>query len=141
MTYPIDLSKLNIRHPIIGALLVLAMLPADARELPRPHAPKAGSTFTVRASSMLEGIKSLKPWGKPANGVIAAPATEQRSLQRTLTTESSSNTDELTVSPKAQPIVWNVDYPTPGKLKLGHWKFGQSKGIGLMASFPLSGKR
>ncbi len=141
MNYPIAASKLNIRHQILGALLVLAMAPAEAREPSRPHAPKAGSPLTVRASSMLEGVKSLKPWGKPANGIIATPATEPRSLQRTLTTESSSTTDELAVSPKAQPIVWNVDYPPPGKLKLGHWKFGQSKGIGLMASFPLSGKR
>ncbi|WP_295686325.1 hypothetical protein [uncultured Nevskia sp.] len=141
MTYPIDVSKLHIRHQIIGVLLVLAMAPAEARELPKPHAPKAGSNITVHASSMLEGIKALKPWGKPANSIIATPATEPRSLHRTLTTESSSTADELTVSPKAQPIVWNLDYPTPGKLKLGHWKFGQSKGIGLMASFPLSGKR
>ncbi|WP_273456606.1 hypothetical protein [Nevskia ramosa] len=141
MTYQIAVSKLNIRHQILAALLVLAMAPAEARELPKPHAPKVGNNISLHASSMLEGIKSLKPWGKPANSVIATPATEQRSLHRTLTTEASSNTDELTVSPKAQPIVWNVDYPTPGKLKLGHWKFGQSKGIGLMASFPLSGKR
>jgi len=141
MTYQIAVSKLNIHHQILAALLVLAMAPAEARELPKPHAPKAGNNISLHASSMLEGIKSLKPWGKPANSVIATPATEQRSLHRTLTAESPSNTDELTVSPKAQPIVWNVDYPTPGKLKLGHWKFGQSKGIGLMASFPLSGKR
>lgn len=141
MNDSIDVSKLNIRHQIIGALLVLAMAPAEAREQSNPHAPKTGTHAPVHASSMLEGIKSLKFWGNPTNSVIATPATEPRSLHRTLTTESSSTTDELAVSPKAQPIVWNVDYPTPGKLKLGHWKFGQSKGIGLMASFPLSGKR
>jgi len=141
MTDSTEASKPNIRHLLIGALLVIAMAPAEARELAKPHASKITSRPAVHASSMLEGVGSLKQQQKPGTGVITTPATEPRALTRTLTTEAAPADDELAVSPKAQPVVWNVNYPTPGKLKLGHWKFGQSKGIGLMASFPLSGKR
>lgn len=136
-----DVSKPNFRRWGIAALLLFAAMAVGAREIPHSSAEQAAEHPRAPSSPLLQGVKPLKDWGKSAGDVIADRHTELPPVIRVASETTSPAEDDNEVPHKARPIVWNLDYPSPGKLKLGHWKFGQSRGIGLVASFPISGKR
>lgn len=141
MNKQIDVSTLNIRRWGIAALLLFATAAAEARVVLHPPAGRPSAHSDTPSSPLLRGVKPLKNWERSAGDAIAGHHAERRPLILVPGEAPSTVDEDGEVPHKAQPIVWNLDYPAPGKLKLGHWKFGQTRGVGLVASFPLSGKQ